>query len=563
MKDCTLELWDIQRDGDAKNLEQVITKMANLRGTKAEMTPAMRAFIQEFNDYVDNNKQDIEDPVFLGSWETFTQDYQNYTKAVLIIDLPYENWQKIFIKAVDIAQKYGLGLFFNELLIAFVAKGVICPKDKKRFWTGFKNYYLQDNPVFARTVSEFKKLTHPIIEAILLKNNFTFLPNEFHDEPPFYKRNIDNGFQMLCFGYGCRNGEFCISISLEFNFDAVDLIIKKILPNSGRTGLVIYDMLTFLKDMQLGVYNNIKNAEDHKQAIHLIEDKIINTICNHTQNIYDFDKFLNGVLENGALKNQDRHINSFVCLTVAKLADNPYYEKLSVDLKSYNHIREVYTMKKWNELVQYLNKEDSTTFLNTESVMSKTEIPSEIRNALQQLIDKNKSNLQKPNWMSEDIFRFWLINDNENLITFLKFGLTLAISSLLEIAEEKYQYDDDYVEDEDELTPAQKLELQKYPPAYTAIDHISVFFIFYELHGPSYISSVGKAGLKEIIDSFNLFGLHQIARGYTQIYDKYDLIDDNYYDFISVFETVMEFNITQQHLDVAEAVRKNYQLFLV
>ncbi|MBH1969718.1 hypothetical protein FK216_00740 [Moraxellaceae bacterium AER2_44_116] len=362
MHNGTLELWDLQRDGDAKDLEHVVSKMASLRHKKAEMTPAMRTFIQEFHDYVDNNKQDIEDPVFLGSWEDFTQHYQDYNRAVLVIDLPYEKWQKILIKAVDIAQKCGLGLFLNELLIAFVAKGVIFPKDKKRFWTSFKNHYLQDHPVFARTISEFKKATHPIIEAILLKNNFTFLPNDIRDQPPFYKRNIDNGFQMIYFGYGYRYGEFLISISLEFNFDAVDLIIKKILPNSGRTGLVIYDMLTFLKDMQLGVYKNIKNAEDHKQAIYLIEDKIINTICNHTQNIYDFDKFLNGVLENGALKNQDRHINSFVCLTVAKLADNPYYEKLSVDLKSYNS-SSVYTMKIWDELVQYLNQEDSTTFL--------------------------------------------------------------------------------------------------------------------------------------------------------------------------------------------------------
>lgn len=356
MKDCTLELWDIQRDGDAKNLEQVITKMANLRGTKAEMTPAMRAFIQEFHDYVDNNKQDIEDPVFLGSCENFTQDYQHYNRVVLVIDLPYENWQKILIKAVDIAQKYGLGLFFNELLIAFVAKGVICPKDKKRFWTGFKNYYLQDNLVFARTVSEFKKLTHPIIEAILLKNNFTFLASEFEGESPFYKRNIDNGFQMLCFGYGYRNGEFCISISLEFNFDAVDLVIRKTDPNTRRTGLIIYNMFTFLQDMHLGSSNGIKNKEDQEQAIYLIEDKIINMICNHTRNIYDFDKFLRDALENGALKNQEhRHINHFICLIVAKLAENPNYQQLTIDLKSYIRPPNKYENARWDELVQYLN----------------------------------------------------------------------------------------------------------------------------------------------------------------------------------------------------------------
>lgn len=34
-------------------------------------------------------------------------------------------------------------------------------------------------------------------------------------------------------------------------------------------------------------------------------------------------------------------------------------------------------------------------------------------------------------------------------------------------------------------------------------------------------------------------------------------------DMFDAFETVMEFNIGQQYADIAEAVRENYELFLV
>ena len=171
--------------------------------------------------------------------------------------------------------------------------------------------------------------------------------------------------------------------------------------------------------------------------------------------------------------------------------------------------------------------------------------------------------------------KFWLIEDNHQLIRFLQFGLTAALCNLLDEAEQAYrQLNNNINTEEDSLISREKQVLAKYPPTYAAIYHIFEFFAAYEVHGASLIGSWGKAGMKDVLNSFVRLGLDTIGRAYHVATDnapKYNPDIENATFFyaqecrekiIAGFETVMPFSITQQHIDVAEAVRKKFYTFL-
>lgn len=147
---------------------------------------------------------------------------------------------------------------------------------------------------------------------------------------------------------------------------------------------------------------------------------------------------------------------------------------------------------------------------------------------------------------------------------------------MLDDAEEIWQASNNHSEaEEDGFTLREREVLAQYPPVYAAMYDIFEFFAAFSFHGPSLIGGWGEEGMKNILDAFKFLGLNKVAEAYAvsikNIPDYNPDIEDDGFIYselcrekiIPAFETVMPFSITQQHIDVAEAVRKNYQLFLV
>ncbi|MDO9177937.1 MAG: hypothetical protein Q7U16_06380 [Agitococcus sp.] len=208
--------------------------------------------------------------------------------------------------------------------------------------------------------------------------------------------------------------------------------------------------------------------------------------------------------------------------------------------------------------------------------MNGKDIPVTIKEYLNKVVDEDIKQWRRLDWDAEYTLKFWLIKDNDELINFLRFGLTNAISMMLDENEETWQTSNNYSEsDEEEFILRERQLLAKYPPVYTAIYDVFEFFAAFSFHGSSLIGSWGEDGMKNVIEAFQLLGLEKIAAAYEVSIENIPTYDSDIEDaefmydescqerIIPAFETVIDFNITQQHLDVAEAVRKNYELFLV
>lgn len=209
---------------------------------------------------------------------------------------------------------------------------------------------------------------------------------------------------------------------------------------------------------------------------------------------------------------------------------------------------------------------------------NKIDIPSAIKEYLNKVIEEDMREWRSLDWNIEDTFRFWLIKDDDQLINFLRFGLNIAISNLLDDNEDAWQETNNFLEENDDdgrVMLREREALATYPPIYAAIHDVFEFFAAFSFHGLSLLGSWGEEGMKNVLQAFQLLGLEKLANAYKIGIDNIPEYDEDIEDaefmydescqetIIPAFETIMEFNITQQHLDVAEAVRKNYQLFLV
>ncbi|MBK8326396.1 MAG: hypothetical protein IPL02_04895, partial [Moraxellaceae bacterium] len=155
----------------------------------------------------------------------------------------------------------------------------------------------------------------------------------------------------------------------------------------------------------------------------------------------------------------------------------------------------------WPKLAQYLRDEVQPLEKRSEALPAKIRISY----AYQTSFATNAFEYQAENsplltWPAEYNDKFWLIDDNAQLIDFLRFGLQTVLCDLLDEAEQARE-DADIELDEDDSISAEKQVLAKYPATYEAIYHIFEFFAAYKFHGASLIGSCGEDGMKDVLNS--------------------------------------------------------------
>ena len=108
------------------------------------------------------------------------------------------------------------------------------------------------------------------------------------------------------------------------------------------------------------------------------------------------------------------------------------------------------------------------------------DIPATIQKYLNQVVDENMAQRGKLDWDAEDTLKFWLIKDDDQLINFLRFGLTSAISKMLDDNEEAWEAINSSPEDDDDddgIMIREREALAKYPPIYMRQSMIFLSFL--------------------------------------------------------------------------------------
>ncbi len=204
------------------------------------------------------------------------------------------------------------------------------------------------------------------------------------------------------------------------------------------------------------------------------------------------------------------------------------------------------------------------------------DIPPTIKKYLQQVLDEgievNALNWDcKPNWNPELTFKFWLINDDDELVNFLRCGLTSAIAKMADDHEESWQKSHNYPEDDNDDHRAARKDalLANFPPIYGAIDEIFHFLSACNLcTAIEAFEGWGADGIKYVVEACRVLGLKQLGLAYQaainyKVEAKEKSEDDDIYCMLDAFESVTKFSINRQCIEMVQVIRKNYQLFLV
>lgn len=476
-------------------------------------------------------------------------------------------------EVVEAAVKHHLVAADEEIATIFLPNDEFLPPSQEHMWWAFVDHLENDD--FPKNEKQFEKYCTPLVDAIYAKYDFT--EKRLFGEKLRYVRDFKNFSISMEIGFGhSTNGGFLLN---PFGY------------MTSPSMTAIYNRFTFYKIEEILIYTgndfeptfSTKNTYIYTNAqlrAALQRQERIVSLMSAIQDLASLDNLVNGTTYPSMRDKIQHSAQAPYCAILGRLADNPDFEGLVDKLDKITgwQINTPAKATEWPKLAQYLREEVQPLEKRSEALPAKIgDIPAHIKHHLQQVLtDYQNANSPLLKWPCEFNDKFWLIEDNHQLIRFLQFGLTTALCNLLDEAEQAYrQLNNNMNTEEDCLISREKQVLAKYPPTYASIYHIFEFFAAYEVHGASLIASWGKEGMEDVLFSFVRLGLDQIGRAYhvgIENIPKYnpDIENADFFyaqhcqeKIIAGFETVMPFSITQQHIDVAEAVRKNFYAFLV
>ncbi|HMU87647.1 MAG TPA: hypothetical protein PLF28_06195 [Agitococcus sp.] len=450
---------------------------------------------------------------------------------------------------------------------------------------------------FPKTLTTFNDLISRAIGSLLKSYGFIFNSNSYCDNRYSIRhlKLYDDGRSLHAINITIKEDDknyFHVDAHLEIHNRVMESIINyysdfdfKLWQEGNRVdnwqaGGLVLELARILYPQQNSLI--ILDKQSLINFLSILEQSVL-LWSNAALNIKGIDALLNGDIDVNVKKFIQQFVYMPYALIAARLANNPLFEDLAINLAPTEHDSKIWRGKgkidpfvAWPKLVEFLREEEKTiaSLINTKlTTPQKTkELPPAIKESLNQYLQEHTA----LDWPREYTFTFWLIQDDEALFDLLMELMNCMVFKILDKAEEAWQEannPDGLEEDETAIALREKAELAKFPPIYAAIYRIMESI--YSCHSPyeMYFNLLawGKDGVAQLTEGLNLLGLTQLADAYTTVnnsippYDPDEDLDKKIcaQQFLSAFESVMEYDNTQQFADIAEAIRKNYHLFLV
>jgi len=359
-------------------------------GDYAEIEQSPSANLLAFADALQQHQQTVD--YSRSFFREVAYAIKHTTTKALIIELPEEDeWQRLLRDIVQLAQNYNLIVADEEIAMAFLPTGKIRPYGAEDKWHALLVELAEEDDLrlaykktkLPTTEYEYTLWVRPILSKRLEKYGFKLVKtrdnrtNDLYDS--WYCREVECGQQYIEFRHAGEAPYFssvgasfymiCPAISdIYYRFDFHQKESKVFLSSLGA-----YKNLTIENPTPLSEEQEQHNLDD-------VVSYIIQPIFEKTTNIIGLDDFVNSWLSKQPLnyidtiKNPPRPSpeqrfftpNTFKSMGVycpqqlilARLANNPHYEKLRVffeadkifNIAPYN--KELVT--EWPKLVEYL-----------------------------------------------------------------------------------------------------------------------------------------------------------------------------------------------------------------
>jgi hypothetical protein len=355
MSGYALELWDSKRDGVPANFDKAVAIAASLRRQPVALTPALIEFNQYYYDYLVKNQENIDSPYFVENQLRHKSD--DWPFALLVVDLPEYGWEPMLKKLVSIANQLGLVVFSNDFASFFLPNGKILPPSRKKIWQGF-NEFLEKEQDFPTTRKAFTKLAHPMVDIIIRRHGFEPFIDDYPDKDyPFerfdYQKEISNlGTAKIHVEYRGGIHEFQICIGFFFFSNKVYDIYSQLNFNKNIKGCFSVSLSQDFIDRYKSSLWNIADKIALAERLVLL-NKVMTNIFGNLKTIKDLDDLVNGnACEPVKRKIRDYWMCTQHALIIARLANNPEFEQLAIDLQQKGTF-----IEEWPKFVKYLQEE--------------------------------------------------------------------------------------------------------------------------------------------------------------------------------------------------------------
>ena len=451
---------------------------------------------------------------------------------------------------------------------------------------------------FPKTLTTFNDLISKTIGSLLKSYGFKFNSNPYSDNRYSIRhlKHYDDGRSLHAINVTLQKDDknyFHVDANLEIHNRVMENIINYYSDfdfklwqegnriNNWQAGGLVLEIARILYPQQNNLI--IHDKQSFINFLSILEQSVLSW-SNAALNIKGIDALLNGDIDANVKKFVQQFVYMPYALIAARLANNQQFEEIAINLAPTENDAKIWRGKgkidpfmAWPKLVKYLREEENAiaSIINTKPITTPKakELPSAIKEELNTYLQENEA----LNWPRQYTFTFWLIQDDDELLCFLTELINCMVFGILDKAEEAWQMannPDGLEEDEYAVALREKAELAKYPPIYAAIYRMMESIYSNEIPYEMYFNFLGwgKDGVAQLTEGLKLLGLTQLADAYTTVinsilpyYDPDEDLDNKIcaQRFLSAFESVMKYDNTQQLADICEAIRKNYQLFLV
>ena len=449
---------------------------------------------------------------------------------------------------------------------------------------------------FPKTLTAFNDLISKTIGSLLKSYGFQFNSNSYCDNRYSIRhlKHYDDGRSLHAINITIKEDDknyFHVDAHLEIHNRVIESIINyysdfdfKLCQEGNRidnwqAGGLVLELARILYPQQNSLI--IHDKPSFINFLSTLEQSVLSW-SNAALNIKGIDALLNGDIDSKVQKFVQQFVYMPYALIAARLANNPQFEELSIRLAPTKDDSKIWRAKEktdpfmaWPKLVKYLREEEQAivSLVNYRPVTpQKTkELPTAIKEVLNEYLQERTA----LDWPRQYTFTFWLIQDDDELLSFLTELMNCMWFEIIGKAEEAWQVannPDNLEEDENIVALREKAEFAKFPPIYATVYRI-IEAIYSSSIYQTYVYLYGWQNecTEQLIEGLRLLGLNKLADAYITVinslppYDPDEDLDQKICEqrFKSAFESVIEYDREQQLADICEAIRKNYHLFLV
>ncbi len=353
-------IWDADIYGapDDYDLQTLAKAQTLIQQPSAEASKKLLTFA---HDVEQQGKSNDLPPVIARYLTNFEARVKTANTAAYCFNLPEYNWHTLVKILLKSAQKHGLVLLGEELVLLLLPNGLITPQHSENYWLPILEAPKRKD-TFPETLSEFYELLKTRVEELLGEHGFVLdTDNIIEEDEEFfikYIRYIHSGHHEISFECNVGDGEF----KLDYRFRLIEKNMMKIVIMSdfqyamnggGGVSLNVANILPPRKS-----WFTINNWDSFEELLLILKQTALKW-SDATLDIKGMDALLNGDVDSRVRQEIHQFRYMPYALIVARLANNHNFEELTTSLllSAKSWPANIKSYDAWPKLVKYLREE--------------------------------------------------------------------------------------------------------------------------------------------------------------------------------------------------------------